>query len=262
MVIDISGHRGQHIALMATMMLGVLHEPLAGDLTFSTGLDYSTGKYGSTSSTDIFYVPLTLKYEWGASTLKTTLPYLRIASGSAPRVTQEGVGDWMFSYGYSLFEQPRNGFLVDLIGKLKLATADETKGLGTGENDYAAQIDLYYLAGALSPFMTMGYRMPGNPPGQNLRNIWYGTLGLGYKFSPSNSAGIMWDLRQASRTAGGGPVTVDADGHIISGVNSSELTLYWVHKFNPDLKLQIYAVKGFSDASSDRGMGLMVSKMY
>lgn len=262
MVIERTRHCAKHIALIAGMLVGGLPGSQAGDLTFSTGLDYSTGKYGSTSSTDIFYLPLTLKYEWGSSTLKTTLPYLRITSGDAPRVTQEGVGDWMFSYGYSLFEQPRNGFLVDLIGKFKLATADEAKGLGTGENDYAAQIDLYYLAGALSPFMTVGYRVPGNPAGQNLRNVWYGTLGLGYKISPSNSAGIMWDLRQASRTAGGGPVTVDADGHIISGENSSELTLYWVHKFSPDLKLQIYAAKGFSDASSDRGMGLMVSKMY
>lgn len=225
-------------------------------------MDYSTGKYGSTSSTDIYYVPLTLKYEWGKSTVKTTLPYLRMTSGDAPRATREGVGDWMFSYGYSLFDQPRNGFLVDLIGKFKLATADEAKGLGTGENDYAAQIDLYYLAGALSPFMTVGYRKPGNPSGQSLRNVWYGTLGMGYKLSADNNVGVMWDLRQAGRASGGAPVSVDADGHVISGVNSNELTLYWVHKFSPDLKMQIYAVKGFSDASADRGLGVMVSRMY
>jgi hypothetical protein len=262
MVIERVGHYRYHIALIAALSLGVLHESRAGDMTFSTGLDYSTGKYGSTSSTDIYFLPLTLKYEWGRSTLKTTLPYLRVTSGATTRTTQDGMGDWMFSYGYSLFEQPRNGFLVDLIGKFKLATADESKGLGTGKNDYAAQIDLYYLAGALSPFMTVGYRMPGDPPGQNLRDVWYGTLGLGYKVSPSDSIGAMWDMRQASRTSGSGPVTVDVDGHVISGLNSSELTVYWVHKFRPDIKMQVYAVKGFSDASADKGLGLMVSKMY
>jgi hypothetical protein len=260
-VIDIARH-GICIALIAALLPGAMSQSQAGDLTFSTGLDYSTGKYNSAASTDIVYFPLTLKYEWGRSTLKTTLPYLRITSGAAPRTTQEGVGDWIFSYGYSLFEQPRNGFLVDLTGKFKLATADDAKGLGTGENDFAAQIDLYYLAGALSPFMTVGYRIPGDPSGQNLHDIWYGTLGLGYKMSPSNSVGIMWDLRQASVSSGGGPITVDVDGHVITGSNSSELTLYWVHKLSPDIKMQIYAVKGFSDASADKGLGLIVSKAY
>ncbi len=261
-MIERTGCWGKYIALSSLLLLGGLNASRAGDLTFSTGLDYSTGKYGSTASTDIYYVPLTLKYESGRSTLKTTLPYLRITSGAAPRTTQEGVGDWAFSYGYSLFDQPRNGFLVDLVGKFKLATADESKGLGTGENDFAAQIDLYYMAGNLSPFMTVGYRVPGDPAGQSLGNVWYGTLGAGYKISPSDNAGIMWDLRQASLDSGTGPITVDVDGHVISGINSSELTLYWVHKFRPDIKLQIYAVKGLSDASADKGLGLIVSKMY
>ncbi len=237
----------------------------AGDLTLSTGLDYSSGKYGSSAATDILYLPLTAKYESGKSTFKATLPYLRVTaptggtvvtvdgngqviySGSGPRSTEEGLGDMTFSYGYSVFEEPRNGFLVDLIGKFKLATADEAKGLGSGKNDLSAQVDLYYLAGALSPFMTLGYRMPGSPAGLDLRDLWYGTLGLGYRFSRENSAGIMWDLRQASR---------------VGGKSANEMTLYWVHKLEPDLKLQIYAVHGFSDASADRGAGLMILKTF
>lgn len=237
----------------------------AGDLTLSTGMDYSTGKYGSSSSTDIFYLPVTMKYETGKSTFKATLPYLRVTaptggtivtvdenghviySGSGPRATEEGLGDMTFSYSYSLVEVPKNGFLVDLIGKFKLATADEAKGLGSGKNDFSAQVDLYYLAGSLSPFMTLGYRMPGSPTGLPLRDLWYGTLGLGYRFSHENSAGIMWDLRQASRAG---------------GKSANEMTLYWVHKLKPDLKLQIYAVHGFSDASADHGLGLVVLKTY
>lgn len=250
---------------LLTLLISAGTAAHAGDLTLSTGLDYSSGKYGSTASTDILYLPLTMKYESGKSTFKATLPYLRVTapsggtivtvdgngqviySGSGPRATEEGLGDMTFSYSYSLFEQPRNGFLVDLIGKFKLATADEAKGLGSGKNDLSAQVDLYYLAGSLSPFMTLGYRMPGSPTGLTLRDLWYGTLGLGYRVSPENSVGLMWDLRQASRSG---------------GKSANEMTLYWVHKLAPDLKLQIYAAHGFSDASADQGLGLMVLKTF
>ena len=34
-----------------------------------------------------------------------------------------------------------NPLLIDLTGKVKFGTADENKGLGTGENDYAVQAD-------------------------------------------------------------------------------------------------------------------------
>lgn len=151
---------------------------------------------------------------------------------------------------------------MDLVGKLKLAPADEAKGLGSGENDYAGQLDRYYLAGNFSPFVTAGYRMPGNPPGQSLSNVWFGTLGLGYKGSPSDSVGLMWDVRQASRASTGGKITMDVDGHVISGTSGNEATLYWVHRFTPEWKIQHYAVKGFSDASADRGLGLMFSRTY
>ena len=34
----------------------------AGDFSFTTGLDYSSGKYGGTESTDILYIPFIGKY--------------------------------------------------------------------------------------------------------------------------------------------------------------------------------------------------------
>ncbi len=233
----------------------------AGDLTLSSGLDYSNGKYGASQSTEIWYVPLTGKYETGASTFKLTVPYVRITTpagsttdggklttvGAGPLETQEGLGDVVASYSHSLFEQPVKGFLLDLTAKAKLGTADVGKGLGTGENDYTVLADLYYLAGAWTPFATVSYRFTGDPPGRNLKNVWGGTLGLGYKQSSENSLGLMWDRRQASSA---------------SGIASNEVTAYWVRKFGGDMKLQAYAVKGFSDGSADWGLGLMVSKIF
>lgn len=237
----------------------------AGDLTLAGGMDYSIGKYGGSESTEIWYVPVTAKFESGASTFKLTLPYLRITApiggnligidsqghpiygGSGTRETHEGQGDAVASYIHGLFEHPVKGFLLDLGAKAKLATADAAKGLGTGKNDYTAMADLYYLAGAWTPFLSLTYRVTGAPAGSNLKNVWGGTLGLGYRQSSANSLGLMWDTRQASTA---------------SGVASSEATAYWVRKFGGGTKLQAYAVKGFSDGSPGWGLGAMFGKTF
>jgi hypothetical protein len=251
-------------ALAPLAMLAAL-PAAAGDITFGTGFDYSSGKYGGSQSTEISYVPVTAKYESGASTVKLTLPWLSIRTpgngaligvdasgrpiydGNGAKTTAEGQGDVVLAYSHSLFMTPRNGFLLDLTGKIKFATADANKGLGTGKNDYTALADIYYLADAWTPFATVSYRVTGDPAGSNLRNVWGGTLGLGYKQSKSDSLGLMWDSRQASSA---------------TGRASSEATAYWVHKFGDGLKLQTYAIKGFSDGSPDWGAGVMVSKLF
>ncbi len=245
-------------------MLTVL-PAVAGDLTLGGGLDYSSGKYGASQSTEIWYVPLTVKYESGASTIKMTLPHVRIAApvggkligvdaqgrpvydGSGVRSSQEGMGDVILSYSHSLLAQPVRGVLLDVTAKAKLATADDSKGLGTGANDYSLLADLYYLAGAWTPFATVSYRLTGDPAGADLKNVWGGTLGFGYKQSSTDSLGLMWDARQASSA---------------TGVASNEATAYWVHKFGGGMKLQTYAVKGFSDGSADWGVGAMFSKSF
>ena len=235
----------------------------ANEFTLTSGLDYSSGKYGGSERSEIWYVPVTGKFEIGAATFKLTLPYVRITApsggtlidgrpvtaGSGAQTTESGQGDVVasYSYSYSLLEQPVHGFLLDLTAKVKLATADEAKGLGSGENDYSVLADLYYLAGAWTPFVTVSYRVTGDPAGSDLKNVWGGTLGLGYKQSPENNLGLMWDMRQAS-----------AD----NGVASNDITAYWVHKFSAGLKLQSYVVKGFSSASADWGMGLMLGKTF
>lgn len=233
----------------------------AGEFTLGGGLDYSNGKYGASQSTEIWYAPLTAKYESGDSTLKLTIPYVRITApgggtiidgklvygGAGARSSEEGMGDVVVSYSRALFEKPVRGMLLDVTAKAKLATADAAKGLGTGENDYSLLADLYYLAGAWTPFATVSYRFTGDPAGVDLKNVWGGTLGLGYKQSANDSLGLMWDSRQASTT---------------TGVASNEATAYWVHKFGGGLKLQTYAVKGFSDGSADWGLGAMFSKTF
>ena len=87
--------------------------------------------------------------------LRLTVPYLNVRApegtiitgpggepipGEGPMTTNSGIGDVIAGITlYDVLSNRRLGFAMDLSAKVKLGTADETKGLGTGENDYTVQ---------------------------------------------------------------------------------------------------------------------------
>lgn len=228
--------------------------------SLTTGLDYSTGKYGSTETTEIYYVPFTGKYETDKYTLKLTVPYLRVTGPgnvlidlgpigpvSTASTTQSGLGDIVAAATYNLYEGRGNGTLVDVTAKIKFATADEAKGLGTGENDYALQADLYKTLGKNNLFGTLGYRVMGDPAGVTLNNVFFASLGAGRQYSQETSAGLILDLREK----------VSA-----TSFPQQELTAYVSHKLGKTWKAQAYALKGFSDGSPDWGAGAMFTAAF
>ncbi|HLO63828.1 MAG TPA: hypothetical protein VK165_12790, partial [Azonexus sp.] len=126
-------------------------------LTISSGFDYSTGKYGAAQSTETLYIPLSAKYESGDWTWRATIPYIestgpsavsgsgadRIALDNGPTTRRKvaGLGDIVLSANLTVWAQ--GPWLVDVGTKFKIATADKNEGLGTGENDYAVQAEVY-----------------------------------------------------------------------------------------------------------------------
>lgn len=246
------------MALMAPGMAGA-----ASSLSGTTGLDYSSGNYGTDKTTEIWYLPLTARWSAEDWQFKLTLPYVRmkapsggviigyddnglpIRDGVGTPVTQDGLGDMVASATYSLLE--RSDLMLDLTAKLKLGTASVSKGLGTGEHDYGLVLDAYVPLGKATSFFSLGYKRPGDPAGQNLRNTWQAGAGLAYKVSNTLSVGGMFDWRSAAS---------------LQGQPQRDLSFYAVFKMSPSWKVQGYASKGFSDASADYGMGLMVSRSY
>jgi len=236
--------------------------PVAAEPGFSltTGLDYSTGKYGGTETTEIFYIPFTGKYEAGEYTLKLTVPYLEVTGpgnvlidlgpigpASTTSTRQSGLGDIVVAGTYNMYEGRGNGTLVDVTAKIKFGTADDAKSLGTGKNDYALQADLYKTLGKNTVFGTLGYRVMGDPPGVTLNNVFYASLGAGHQYSQETSAGLILDLREkASATS----------------FAQQELTAYVSHKLGKTWKAQAYALKGFSDGSPDWGAGAMFTAAF
>src|SRR5438067_2246733 len=169
--------------LLFATMLTALAAPaavLAEGLTLGTGFDYTSGKYGTSEKTDILYVPFYGRYETGRGVFRLTVPYIRITGpgnvlgAGADRVTlpgptgarrtESGLGDVVGSAFYNVLSE-RNGPLgLDLGAKVKFGTADETKGLGTGKNDYSLQADFFKPLGATTVFGSLGHRWYGDPP--------------------------------------------------------------------------------------------------
>jgi hypothetical protein len=236
--------------------------PVAADPGFSltTGLDYSTGKYGGTESTDMLYIPVTGKYEVDKYTLKLTVPYLQVTGpgnvvrdvgqigpASTTRTKQSGLGDIVVAGTYDMYGGHANGTFVDVTAKIKFGTADEAKGLGTGKNDYALQADLYKTFGKNTVFGTLGYKVMGSPPGVTLNNVFYASLGAGHQYSQETSAGLILNLQEKA---------------FPTGFPQQELTAYVSRKLGKTWKAQAYAVKGFSNGSPDWGAGAMFSVAF
>lgn len=224
----------------------------------TTGVDYSTGKYGQADSTDITYIPFTGKYEQGRLTYKMTVPWLQIVGtgtvtgggdplllgkGNSIRTRESGLGDVVTSVTYSAVELPEHQFLLDVTGKVKFGTGSYKHGLGTGENDYAVIVDAYKTYDKFTLMGTLGYRVLGSPSNVSLNNVWFTSLGGAYKIDKANSVGGFMDLRQRTSDF---------------GTSLREYTAYFSHKFNEEYKLQSYLSHGDTNSSADWGGGLML----
>lgn len=223
--------------------------------SLATGFDYSTGKYGTASSTDIFSIPVIGKYETGPWVFKLTAPYVRISgmggvvpgmgrirtSGSTGN-TQSGLGDTIAAATYNLYEESESTLGVDLTGKVKLATADT--GLGSGANDYAAQMDVYQSLDKFTAMGSLGSKVMGSPTGITLKSVFYGSFGGVYQFTNQTSGGVDMSLAQS-------PSALAA--------RQQELTAYVSYKIDNHFKAQGYVLKGFSSGSPGKGVGALVS---
>ncbi len=152
------------VGLLASLALPAL----ADTFTTSIATDYSRGDYGTGTTSETWYVPLVGKYQTGPMTYKLTVPWLRITNpsvgpdgeplpGGCGKV-ESGLGDTIAGADYAVFEDSVGGLFVDLIGKVKLPTADEDKCLGTGKTDYSAQVDVTKSFGLVTGFATLGWK--------------------------------------------------------------------------------------------------------
>lgn len=241
------------LPLFASLLSGIGLSASADTFSTAVGLDYSSGDYGTGTTSEIWYLPVMAKYETGPMTYKVTVPWLHITNPEVGpdgdplpggcRDVESGLGDTVASAAYALLDGSQNGVLLDLIGKVKFPTADEDQCLGTGEYDYTAQVDIAKAFGPVTGFATLGWKKFGDPPDSDFDDPVFASLGFAIPVVAGTTAGASYDWRQKV---------------VSTGSQIKELTLFLTHKLNQEWKVQLYAVKGFSDASPDGEGGLML----
>lgn len=168
-------------------------------LTLSLGFDFASGDYGTTQTTDSYRVPLTIGY-YPSARLDFSLefsylyqngdstvflggrPFPMHGSGgmsggtggmsgtggmggtTASSVTssQSGVGDISLTAGYALFEESDSSPMLRPLVYVKVPTADDDKGLGTGAFDYGVGLSIAKGFGDWFLYAESLYIIPGS----------------------------------------------------------------------------------------------------
>ena len=227
----------------------------------STGLLYSSGDYGTGFDTNIAVIPFGLRARLGAFRLSATLPYLRLDSpgvvvvggdGSPiiidpnrpiAQTRREGFGDLTLRAAYGFSATWLGGVDLDISGRVKFPTSAESKFLGTGETDFALAGEASFPVGSWSPFVNVGYRFFGDPPGLDLRNGFATSIGTTKQFGRMVAV-FSYDYSRAVTSA-------TDDAHELFAALSGPLFR--------QLNYAAYGIVGLSDGSPDYGLGLLLT---
>jgi hypothetical protein len=242
---------GERIAACAVAFIATAWAATAlaqdGQLSLRAGIERVSGDYGSSEELSDLYMPLTVLYDGRRLGFRATLPYLEVeftdAVTSLP-YTESGLGDVILGLTvYDVLRSSDGSIVVDITNKLKLGTADELKGLGTGETDYSVQADIYKFFGRSTLVGSAGYKLRGEPAAVTIDDTWFMSAGSLYRFTDSVSGGLFLDYRQSS----------------VPGNDSiRELTASISRRMAADWRIQAYLVRGLGDTSLDWGAGMSV----
>lgn len=238
----------------------------AQDWKFSSSAVFETGKYGGSTRMDSLYIPLTLKRYFRNTDLSLTAPYLRqsstgqvtrvggrparaaAGSGSPAGTAEAGPGDLLLRGAYLVKRDGPGSFDFHLGGVLKLPTADEEKGLGTGELDQGAGFE---FGKELNPRWTLlaegYYTIVGDPDGLDYNNQLALSVGFYRPLEKGLGLTVMYETSSAL-----------TDGNADPRVLSAALA-----KSAPGgLEYSCGLALGLSDGSPDYGLSAGLGKKF
>lgn len=239
------------LSAIAAPVAAEVEGPAYRNVRLSVGFHYSAGDYDTSSTTEIYYVPFTLRAEYGHWTFRATIPYLKIEGGtgvaagpSGPVTTSgtaDGLGDVVARGGYWI--APLLGWMpwIEVDALVKFPTADEDDGLGTGRFDFGVETEWTWLVGRVSPFVVLGWRFLGDRPSLHLHDVFAGTAGAQYLFTDAIAGGLMLDYREQASAESGERV---------------ELIPFASFRIRPHWILSTYVSAGLAVGSPDVGVGL------
>lgn len=221
---------------------------------FGAVFSYSSGKYGGPSPIRTTYVPFTLTRLFERGDLAVTVPFVSVrtegetslVNGNPQRIKKKGTGTPSARGGLGdiivkgrWYAVEERGLLptLDLFAKVKLPTADESEGLGTGKADAGGGVEIsrQFLENWVG-YLDASYTHIGSPVGTDLKPQKAWDAGLGYFFQPDLLAGVFYEERTA----------------LVEGEPKYRtLELWGDYKVDPDSRLNASLGAGLTEGSPD-----------
>lgn len=236
---------------------------------------YMSGNYGTSSTTSITYLPLSIRRLFDNGDLTFIVPYICITgdgavtvlSGTPNRVSKTGtattsqgggkknkepgnveptsstdcgIGDLVFRGRYYLVDEQGLIPTIAVTGRIKFPTADADRGLGTGRFDESLGVEMSKkLVGNWLGFVDFGYTFIGDPEGLDLRNQWYYDVGAGYNVTSNLLLSMYYEEYRA----------------LIEGLsNPRDLLFALNYKATSALRFNASILVGLSDGAPDYGL--------
>jgi len=241
--------------------------------TLGTGVDYSTGDYGSDTTTEILSVPVTANWRYGNFSARVSVPWLRVSGdpdvlpgvggvdngnplgrgrlpllggpeqppAQAERGTASGMGDVSAAMAWTVPLGASAG--LDLGVNAKIGTADEDKGLGTGANDYGATLDVYRDFDGTLLFGGVGHTRLGDSEYIDLEHVDSANLGLSRRVGDGRIGAMLEHRDAASR---------DREPR-------HDATVFYARPTANGGRVQFHASRGLADGGPEWGAGVSVS---
>ena len=154
--------------------------------------------------------------------------------------TEDGLGDILLRASFIVLkEQPLLPEIEPYL-KIKFPTADEDRGLGTGEFDETIGVDLSKtFLERLAVYLTLAYTFIGSPPGEDFDNSFGWSIGAAYAVTQPFSIYAFLDGSTAIAPGQDNPL---------------ELRVGAEYRIIKALKLTGSVMKGLSDGSADWGI--------
>ena len=248
-------YRFAAVAAACTLAMAASSASAEDYLQVGAGVDYSSGDYGDVADTEILALPVSVKYNTGNFYVRASLPYVHVKGpgsvvpgdgGAVPGGpsgavrSRSGIGDLSLSAGYTLPLAERT--YLDLTARVKVPTASEAKGLGTGTTDITAEAALTQQLGQLSLSARGGRRFNGSSTLFPLRDVWQAGAGAYYQ-TGNLTLGLDYDWRE---------------GSLSTAADRSEMTGSATFKLSRQVRVQAYGYTGFTNGSPDAGGGLQL----
>ncbi len=199
---------------------------------------YRSGDFGSTSTTKLTSYTLTLGVIDAGTAYSVAIPYQSLKDDATGDVS--GLGDIILSGSHDFPLQSSNDSKLTAGAVVKVPTADDTDGLGSGEMDFGFTLGWSAAYGEWRPMINVGYTFVGDPAGVDYNDVVSYSLGV---FRRLDRSGVF--------------VSLDGRSELIDGADPArEISAGGFYVLNSQYALNGGAFIGLTDGSADSGFNL------